>query len=856
MNASYSFGSPGNLSYSALGPIRRVLKAPATTQRLARAQTFRGGIGLAHRCPAGLMALTEPVSAAATVESSLAAATAGISAASSGSLADYVIEKAIGRGHFSTVHRAVRRSDERRVALKKVQIFDMLDAKARDRCLKEVDLLKTLKPHPCIIQYIDSFIDNSELYIVFEWAEHGDLRRLLRRANESKTSLQEVQVWRYFVQVCDGIRHMHEARIMHRDIKPANIFLASNGSVKLGDLGLGRAFSSQTYEALSKVGTPLYMSPEVLDGRGYEWKSDVWSLGCLLYELATLRSPFKAEGDNLYTLFKKISVGKYEALPAHHSPALQSLVQHMIQLDPTRRLDIHATLEFAKKALNELERQNAAGANGAAASAAAGAAGSGGNGVAAAAMAISDCLIVMEAVGDKLKLLDYERQLLRARSLPPLPCAYFTGAPVEAAEAAQLEYLYTLTCWLLQVSVAPGHELWKLVPTASSATYDADAGAACAALLHTLSKAPAPLASLGAMPPHRLRAARGAEVCAMLNALTDAALTKAGFVWASPQHGQSLEGEGDVEELEGDADEAIPRAPAKGAEPSEQREDDGQHLPVQQQGRSRERARHGPPPPMADEEDKEADEDDAAADDEDGVDDVDDVGGAGSARVAEVRYRRRRPRRPPKISASAWAEESERLASQLTLQVSWQKLAWRHRLALAQQHAPPFAREAPFIEAPLERICSQQAGRVAAVAPLQAEADAAAATRDAASEAVANTQQRVDALSSELMNLEDEISRTKAQAAGRGVELSGSQPLDMIRAALRALRLEVKALAVREAMASKALATRRIAEERLRGREAREGSRRAGATGDEAPTRAVLDLELDALDNDGRGEHR
>ena len=330
----------------------------------------------------------------------------------------------------------------------------------------------------------------------------------------------------------------------------------------------------------------------------------------------------------------------------------------------------------------------------------------------------------------------------------------------------------------------------------------------------------------------------------MLNALTDAALTKAGFVWATPQHGHSLEDEGDVEELEEDADEAIPRALAKRAEPSEQREDDGQ------QGRSRERARHGPPPSA----DEEGDEDDAAADDEDGVDDVDDVGGAGSARAAEVRYRRRRPLRPPKISASAWAEESERLASQLTLQVSWQKLAWRHRLALAQQHAPPFAREAPFIEAPLERIGSQHAGRVAAVAPLQAEADAAAATRDAASEAVANKQQRVDALSSELMNLEDEISRTKAQAAGRGVELSGSQPLDQIRAALRALRLEVKALVVREAMASKTLATRRRAEERLRGREGARRAAAAGATGDEAATRAVLDLG--ALDNDGGGEHR
>ena len=99
----------------------------------------------------------------------------------SGSLKDYQIEKAIGRGHFSVVHRAVRLCDGHRVALKKVQIFDMMDQKARGRCLKEVKLLQTLPPHSAIIQYIDAFIDSNELYIVFEWAEHGDLRRLLRR---------------------------------------------------------------------------------------------------------------------------------------------------------------------------------------------------------------------------------------------------------------------------------------------------------------------------------------------------------------------------------------------------------------------------------------------------------------------------------------------------------------------------------------------------------------------------------------------------------------------------------------------------------------------------------------------------
>ena len=284
----------------------------------------------------------DPESAAA------AAVAAAVPNTSGGSLADYVVEKAIGRGHFSTVHRAVRRSDERRVALKKVQIFDMLDAKARDRCLKEVHLLKSLPPHPSIIHYLDSFIDNNELYIVFEWAEHGDLRRLLRRATESKTSLQEAQVWRYFVQISDGIRHMHEARVMHRDIKPANIFLAANGSVKLGDLGLGRAFSSQTYEALSKVGTPLYMSPEVLDGRGYEWKSDIWSLGCLFYEVAALRSPFFQQGINFYMLGRRIMSRQFEPLPAGYSSEMGQLVDAMLQLEPSHRPSAADILSVAR----------------------------------------------------------------------------------------------------------------------------------------------------------------------------------------------------------------------------------------------------------------------------------------------------------------------------------------------------------------------------------------------------------------------------------------------------------------------------------------------------------------------------
>jgi NIMA (never in mitosis gene a)-related kinase len=86
---------------------------------------------------------------------------------------------------------------------------------------------------------------------------------------------------------------MHEKRIMHRDLKPANIFINGNSDLKVGDLGLSRQLSSQTFEAFSRVGTPLYMSPEVLQGKGYDWKSDVWSLGCIAYEMCMLRSPFR-----------------------------------------------------------------------------------------------------------------------------------------------------------------------------------------------------------------------------------------------------------------------------------------------------------------------------------------------------------------------------------------------------------------------------------------------------------------------------------------------------------------------------------------------------------------------------------
>lgn len=251
---------------------------------------------------------------------------------------EYEVIKSIGKGKFAVVYRARKLGSEEAVALKKISV-DMMDSKAREKCLKEVRLLQSLD-HPNIIHYLDSFITENDLVIVYEWAAAGDLKRQLRKAQERGSGFEERIIWKYFSQISNAMQHMHERRIMHRDLKPANIFLTLDGTIKVGDLGLSRELSEHTVQAHSKVGTPLYMSPEVLKGDGYDFKSDIWSMGCLLYELAMLKSPFKSEGLNLYSLFQKISNGDYQPLPEHYSEDLRSLVYAMISTRPEERPEL------------------------------------------------------------------------------------------------------------------------------------------------------------------------------------------------------------------------------------------------------------------------------------------------------------------------------------------------------------------------------------------------------------------------------------------------------------------------------------------------------------------------------------
>ncbi len=274
----------------------------------------------------------------------------------------------VGSGKFASVYQAQMPQLPKSllppgsfIAVKKVMILQMLRAQTREKCLKEIHLLERMN-HANVVRYYDSFISpEEELVIVLEWAGGGDLKKLIRAVQKVKRVFSERQVWKYCMEISAGLRHMHDKRVLHRDLKPANIMLTTDNVVKLADLGLSQSFEKETRQAFGKIGTPLYMSPEVFSGRGYGLKADIWSLGCVAYELCTLRSPFKPEkAGNVEELFKKIKTGEYEEIPStlNYSSDLKDFISKMLQVDAEKRPNMRqvnqmATIGYHRLATND-----------------------------------------------------------------------------------------------------------------------------------------------------------------------------------------------------------------------------------------------------------------------------------------------------------------------------------------------------------------------------------------------------------------------------------------------------------------------------------------------------------------------
>lgn len=215
--------------------------------------------------------------------------------------------------------------------------------------VSEVNLLRELK-HPNIVRYYDRVIDrsNTTLYIVMEYCEGGDLASLISKCIKDRRYLEESFVLHVLVQLALALRECHRRSddritVLHRDLKPANIFLDARHNVKLGDFGLARILHHDTSFAKTFVGTPYYMSPEQMNRTSYNEKSDIWSLGCLLYELCALFPPFTAF--NQRELAEKIREGRFRRIPYRYSEELNTLLSKMLHLKDYLRPSVESILQ-------------------------------------------------------------------------------------------------------------------------------------------------------------------------------------------------------------------------------------------------------------------------------------------------------------------------------------------------------------------------------------------------------------------------------------------------------------------------------------------------------------------------------
>mmetsp|Transcript_9234 Transcript_9234/g.20614 ORF Transcript_9234/g.20614 Transcript_9234/m.20614 type:complete len:310 (+) Transcript_9234:146-1075(+) len=196
------------------------------------------------------------------------------------------------------------------VYVAKVVSLTPLDAKGKAAALQEVSMLRGLAPHPNLIAYKDSFVSESAgvLLIVMSFAEDGDLRRIVTRTQAARMRFPEVVVLWWVRQMLAGLQHLHSQGVVHRDLKSSNIFLCeSSRRIRIGDFGISRVLESTAF-ATSCVGTPAYMSPELMRNEKYDYHVDMWALGCICYELCTLDLPFEAT--SLLDLVNKVIDGE------------------------------------------------------------------------------------------------------------------------------------------------------------------------------------------------------------------------------------------------------------------------------------------------------------------------------------------------------------------------------------------------------------------------------------------------------------------------------------------------------------------------------------------------------------------
>ena len=256
---------------------------------------------------------------------------------------NYKVIRLLGEGSFGKAFLCENQSTNLICVIKQI-VVEGMNQKEKDDVFNEATILGKLD-HQNIIKFFevfDSKIPKHTLNIVTEYADGGDLSEKIKSQNNKPFT--ESEILDYFTQICLALKHIHEKKIIHRDLKSGNIFLMKSGLVKLGDFGIAKGFKNTMDKAQTMVGTPYYLSPEILENKPYDEKIDIWSLGVLLYEMMTFKMPFNAS--SLPMLSVKIMRGNYTPPPSVYTKDLREIVSKCLMVNPSKRPTIQEILRM------------------------------------------------------------------------------------------------------------------------------------------------------------------------------------------------------------------------------------------------------------------------------------------------------------------------------------------------------------------------------------------------------------------------------------------------------------------------------------------------------------------------------
>ena len=247
------------------------------------------------------------------------------------------------KDEIKQVYFAEKKENHQKVIIKQISLIK-LDEKIKKMAKDEGIILSELE-HPNIINWYEFNLEKDKETIIMEYGEGGDLSQKISEQKKKNEPFTEKQIIDWFTQICEGVKYIHDKQIIHRDLKPNNIFLTKDNKIKIGDFGLAKTLAFQN-QAKTNVGAPAYLSPEILNDQPYDYKSDIWNLGIILYELTQLKHPFINDDISVEKRVTFMKKGKFiEFNNTNYSDKLLNLIPNLLKVDLNERYNINQIIE-------------------------------------------------------------------------------------------------------------------------------------------------------------------------------------------------------------------------------------------------------------------------------------------------------------------------------------------------------------------------------------------------------------------------------------------------------------------------------------------------------------------------------